>query len=214
MNKTNQAKLNSLMQQLTDLKSELTALKQERAEARVSGGNFANGDRILAIAAEIEEIDEAVPVVQKLVDADEARVQALNEADRTEGTVAAYEKLFADYIEGVSVAESASKELRAALSLVHRVMPQLSEVAFQVSGQRDEAFLNRPNADARLLNRMAQILSNDVQPLAQFRATAMDENQWLPSWAEEESRHLKNMFGKHVFRLKQRAAELRASAAE
>jgi len=214
MTQTNRDKLNTLEGQLNQLTDELNALKKQRAEARVNGGIFSNADRITAIAVEIEEINEAIPLAQRLVDADDARAQASADAGRIEMQIDRYETLVGTYLDAVAKIETLTVELHGALGTVHAAMPELRDAAYQLSGQRDEPILNGNNVDARLLARMAEVLGDDMSALGGFRVARRDSEKWLAAWAEEESRSLKNVFGKPVLRARERAQNLRASAAE
>lgn len=214
MAQTNRDKLDHLKKQLAALDVELNALKKDRAEARISGGKFENADRIIAVNAEVEEINEAIPIVQQLVDADDARDQALAQAQYIESQLAAVEQVSGLYIEQVARLESATTEMRAALSAIHVVLPEFGELARSMTGQQDEPLFTRDNCDRRLFARMAETLDREFLPLDPYRSPRMDSEKWLASWTEEESRNIRALLGACTFRLQRRIDELRTGSAE
>lgn len=155
-----------------------------------------------------------MPIVQRLVDADEARANALAEADRAERQLEALDNMSRIYLDHVARLEASATEMKGALSSIHRMLPELSQFVVAMTGQNNEPLFNRPNCDARLLNRMAEILADDIQPLAPHRAVGQDAAKWVTSWADEEGRGIRALMNGFTSQLKARIGELRASAAE
>lgn len=214
MAQTNREKLDDLKKQLAALDAELNALKKDRAEARISGGTFENGDRIVAVNTELEEINEAIPIVQQLVDADDARDQALAQAQYIESQLAAVEQVSGLYIEQIAKLESATAEMKAAFIAIHVLLPEFGELARSMTGQQDEPLFTRDNCDRRLFARMAETLDQEFLPLGPYRSPRMDSEKWLAAWTEEENRNIRALLGACTYRLERRIEELRAGVAE
>lgn len=214
MAQTNREKLDNLKSQLTALDVELNALKKDRAEARISGGSFENGERLTAVNTELEEINEAIPIVQLLVDADDARDQALAQAQYLESQLASVEQVRGLYIEQVAKLEVATGEMRSAFMAIHLLLPEFGELARSMTGQQDEPLFSRDNCDRRLFARMAETLDREFQPLDPYRSPRMDSDRWLASWTEEEGRNITALLGACTYRLQRRIDELRTGSAE
>ncbi|NRP19906.1 hypothetical protein LPJGGPFB_03164 [Ensifer adhaerens] len=213
MAQTNREKLDHLKTQIAALEVELNALKKERAEARISGGKFENADRINAVNTELEEINEAIPIVQQLVDADDARDQALAQAQYIESQLAAVEQVTGLYIEQVAKLEAATTEMRAAFTAIHTLLPEAGEFVRSMTGQQNEPLFGRDNCDRRLFARMAETLDREFLPLDPYRSPRVDSDKWLSSWTEEEGRNITALLGSCTYRLRMRIDELRAAAA-
>lgn len=211
---TNREKLAALKDQKASLSSELETLKKERAEARINGGTFDQANRLAAILAELEEIDDAIPLVQRAVDADEARELALVQAERAESQLDAMERMSGEYLDEVAKLEASAIAMSASLASIHGMLPKLSEMTLSMTGQTNEPLFGRPNCDTRLFGRLADVLADDLRPLAAYQAARHDSEKWLPAWADEESRNMKHLLGTAMLRLRQQVAALRASASE
>lgn len=212
MSQTNREKLDALSQQKAALKTELADLKREQGRSRFDGVPFEKKDRLSAIAAEIDEIDEAIVLAQKYVDAEEARELALHQAASMEHKIELLEKERAEYLAAVAEIEKAAELMASGFGRVHAVMPRLNSIAMDITGQNNLPLFQHANYLHRLLGRFSQITADVVPPLGAYAMARADAEKLLPSWVAEEERTLSNHIGHSIVKLRRRAEQLRAEA--
>lgn len=214
MSQTNHDKLKALKSQLANLTAELEAVKKVRATARIEGRPFERYDHVVELSNEIEVITEALPLVQQLVDADDARTGALREALRLEEGLKHFEEGNAAYLGHVATIEGATAEMFKAFAAIHAMLPTLSTHILTLTGQTHDPLFIRQNSDARLFNRMAAVLGDEFEPLRPYSAPASDVLAWPISWVDHESRTVDAMVRGFLSKLRAQIAELRSSAEE
>lgn len=197
-----------------DLATELEALKKERARARNSNKPFdsTKNQRIHAIAAEMEEIDEADALRTK--DADEEATRAGREADalRLQKNVEDAGTLLAAYLDDIALIQTATERIGRALQRIEGYAVDLTKVYSAITGQNDQVLLSPINIQSRLFGRMANVLLPQFPPLLKYQMPEQEMQRMLPAWRDEERRRFENAYARPIRKLQARIAELRASS--